>query len=134
MKHRYLLQLAIAFSLASTPFQMAYAQSHDEPETVLVTYHAKSGHEAQLLEVLRKDWATVRKLNLVDEQPHVLVQGKDDSGKPIFVEVFTWSNGETPDHVPAEVQAIWTEMGAHVEARDGHPGVDFRAVTPLREK
>lgn len=134
MQQSKVIRLMILLLVALASCAAAQAQTHDEPETVLVTYRVKAGQEAQMLDVLRRDWATVRQLKLVDAEPHVLVQGKDDSGKPIFVEVFTWASADTPDHVPPAVQAIWSEMGKLVETRDGRPGVDFRAVTPLSEK
>ena len=134
MQHRIFLRAFIALAVSFTALWIAHAQTHDEPETVLVTYHPKSGQEEQFLEVLKRDWATLSRLKLVDEEPHVVVRAKDDSGKTIFVEVFTWVSGETPDHVPAEVQSIWTEMQKLVETRDGHPGVEFRAVTSVTVK
>jgi len=134
MQLRTLIRTSVALAIVITAVGVAQAQTQDEPETVLVTYLPKAGQEEQLLNVLRKDWAAVTRLKLVDPEPHVLVRGKDDSGKTVFVEVFTWASADTPDHVPAEVQAIWTEMGKLVEVREGHPGVDFRAVTPVSVK
>src|SRR3569832_951235 len=107
----------------------AQAQASEEPETVLVTYRPKAGQEMQLLGVLKSHWAAVTKLKLVDSEPHLLARGKDDAGRTIFVEAFTWVSAETPDHVAQQVQAIWTRMGELVEKREGHPGVDFRTVT-----
>jgi hypothetical protein len=57
--------------------------------------------------------------------PHLILRGKDDSGKPIFVEILTWRDHEAADHVPAEVQAIWNQMQALVENREGHRGIEF---------
>ena len=134
MQYRRLLSLLLLVELVCGFAVATFAQDKDEPETVLVVYRPKAGQEAALLEVLKKDWATVKRLKLVDEQPHLLVQAKDDAGKTVFVETFTWVSAETPDHVPAEVQAIWGEMGKLVETREGHPGVDFRAVSVLADR
>jgi len=134
MQYRRLISLLLLLGMLAGGFVASHAQDKDEPETVLVVYRPKAGQEAALLEVLKKDWATVKRLKLVDEQPHLLVQAKDDAGKTVFVETFTWVSAETPDHVPAEVQAIWGEMGKLVETREGHPGVDFRAVSVLADR
>jgi hypothetical protein len=107
-----------------------------EPETVIVTLHAKPGAEAELARVIERHWSTARKLNLVADAPHVTLRGTEDGGRTYFVEVFTWRDGDIPDAAPAEIQAIWNTMNQLVEARMGGPGLKFQAgavVTPLRE-
>ncbi len=120
---------ALALFVVVAGLGLSYGQSSDEPETVLITYHPKAGQEGQLLETIKKDWAALRRLRLVDESPHIVMRGKDASGAAIYVEVFTWVTADTPDHVPAEVQAIWQEMGKQVENATGRPGIDIRPVT-----
>lgn len=100
------------------------------PETVIVTLHAKPGAEAALARVIAKHWDTARKLKLVQNAPHVTLRG-DENGKTYFVEIFTWRDGSVPDAAPAEIQAIWKQMNDLVEAREGKPGLDFRAVSLL---
>jgi hypothetical protein len=106
----------------------AWSASAAEPETVVVTLHAKPGAEAELARVIANHWDTARKLNLVQTAPHVTLRG-DENGKTYFIEIFTWRDGSIPDAVPAEIQAIWKQMNDLVEALDGKPGLDFRAVS-----
>jgi hypothetical protein len=101
------------------------AAQDSETETVLSTMRCRPGKEDELQATLAQEWATLRKLSLVLAAPHVLLKGKDDSGKPIFVEVLTWRDHDAPDHVPPEVQTIWNHLQALVEARDGHKGIEF---------
>jgi hypothetical protein len=107
-----------------------------EPETVMVTLHAKAGMETDLARVIERHWETARRLNLVTDAPHVTLRGTEDGGRTYFIEIFTWRDGDIPDAAPAEIQAIWNTMNQLVEAREGAPGLNFRAValvTPLRE-
>lgn len=103
----------------------AAAAQDSETETVLSTMRCRPGKEDELQKTLAQEWQTLRKLSLVLAEPHVLLKGKDDSGKPIFVEVFTWRDHDAPDHVPPEVQTIWNHLQSLVEARDGHKGIEF---------
>lgn len=112
-------------SKSSIPIAYRGVAQDSETETVLSTMRCKSGKEDELRKTLAQEWTTLRKLSLVLADPHVLLKGKDDSGKPIFVEVFTWRDHDAPDHVPPEVQTIWTHMQSLVEARDGHKGIEF---------
>jgi hypothetical protein len=100
-----------------------------EPETVIVTLHVKAGAEAELARVIERHWSTVRKMNMVTDGPHVTLRGTEDGGKTYFIEIFTWRDGSIPDAAPVEVQAIWNTMNELVEAREGRPGLDFRAVS-----
>ena len=103
-----------------------------EPETVVVTFHAKPGSEAELQRVIERHWATATRLNLVADSPHVTLKGEED-GKSYFVEIFTWRDGSIPDSAPAEIQAIWKQMNDLVESRGGQPGLNFRAVSVIAE-
>lgn len=125
---------SIATSRASARVvSAATARQESETETVLSTLRCRAGKENELQSTLAQEWTTLRKLNLVLADPHILLKGKDDGGKPIFVDVFTWRDHDAPDHVPPEVQAIWNHLQALVEARDGHKGIEFpefEIVTP----
>lgn len=101
------------------------AAQDSETETVLSTLRARAGSEEELQKTLAEEWTTLRKLGLVIAEPHVLLKGKDESGKTIFVEVFTWRDHDAPDHVPAEVQTIWKHLESLCEARLGHRGIEF---------
>jgi len=104
-------------------------QAAPKPETVMVTLLAKPGSEAALAKVLDRHWETARKLNLVRESSHLAYSGSNAPGTTFFVEIFTWRDGNIPDHAPSEIQAIWAEMNQLVEARAGTPGLRFVELT-----
>jgi hypothetical protein len=95
----FLLFAAVAAVHAASP-----------PETVLVTYRAKAGSEAQVENLVRKQWATLQRLALVTPETHVLVRDR-----ATFTEVFSWKSADIPDAAPAEVTALWTKMGKVTE-------------------
>jgi hypothetical protein len=103
----------------------SFAAQDSDTETVLSTFRPRAGKEDELLKTMGKDWATLSKLGLVLQQPHIVLRGKDDAGKTIFVELLTWRDREAADHVPAEVQAIWNQLQSEVEDRGGHRGIEF---------
>jgi len=94
-----------------------------DPETVLVTYHVKSGKEADFQELLSRAWGIYRKEHLVFAQPHVIVQDKESGEQPRFIEIFTWVSHSAPEHAPDSVKTIWDQMQSLCEARDGHGGL-----------
>jgi hypothetical protein len=100
------------------------AQDSDT-ETVLSTFRPRTGKEDELLKTMNQNWATLRRLGLVLQEPHLILRGKDDAGKTIFVEILTWRDHEAADHVPAEVQTIWNQLQSLVEERNGHKGIEF---------
>lgn len=111
-------------SAASVAKPAAAAQDSDT-ETVLSTFRPRAGKEDELLETMNQNWSTLRKLGLVLQEPHLILRGKDDSGKVIFVEILTWRDHEAADNVPAEVQTIWSRLQSLVEERNGHKGIEF---------
>lgn len=94
------------------------------PETVLITYHVKPGKEADLEDILRRAWEVYQREHLVFADPHLIVRDKESGDKTIMVEVFTWVSHSAPDHAPDSVKALWSEMQAACEARDGHGGLE----------
>ena len=70
---------------------------------------------------------------MVLDAPHVTLRGAEAGGKTYFIEIFSWRDGSIPDAAPPEIQAIWKQMNDLVEARDGKPGLDFRAVSVVRK-
>lgn len=96
-----------------------------ETETVLSTFRPRAGKEGELLKTMNQNWSTLRKLGLVLQEPHLILRGKDDAGKTIFVEILTWRDHDAADHVPAEVQTIWNQLQSLVEERNGHKGIEF---------
>ena len=110
--------------LALVLLLLAAVARADDPETVIVTARAKPGHEAQLESVMKKHWATVKRLDLVTGDEHQLLRG--DGG--VYVDIFTWKSGAIPDNPPAEILAIWKEMnGASAK-------LDIVAVTPVHDE
>jgi hypothetical protein len=95
-------------------------------ETVLVTHRVRAGEEAAYAAILDRKWATLRRLELALARPHLILQGTDESGGTVFVEVFTWRNHDAPDNAPPEVVALWRELQARAEKRLGHRAIEFR--------
>jgi len=133
---RVTVVFAVCAALAALqgPLRRSVAASNEEPETVLVSYRPQPGQEAALLQVLREARAALRRLDLVDESPYVLVRAIDPGGAVRFVEIFTWKSEEIPDHAPPEVRAHWDRMQKLVQPRDGHPGIEIQPVQLLPEK
>src|SRR5262249_20282798 len=103
----------------------------EQPETVMITLHAKPGAEQALADVLARHYETARRLNLLlPDSPHVTLRSVGGADKPEFVEIFTWRDAEAPDHAPKEILAIWQEMRALVEARGGTPGLQITEMLP----
>lgn len=121
------LGVAILAAVLWTGAAARSAAMESGPETVIVTYRPKAGDEAALLEVLSRQWAALRSVQAVEEQPH-LVYRSTEKGKPVLTEVFTWASADDADHVPPEVQALWGRMQSITEARDGRPGVEIHPV------
>jgi hypothetical protein len=99
-----------------------------DPETVLITYHVKSGKEEELQDALSRVWEIYRKEHLVFAQPHVIVRDKEDGDKTRFVEIFTWESHAGPEHVPDAVKKLWDQMQSLCEARNGHGGLEGSEV------
>lgn len=99
-----------------------------DPETVMVTFRAKAGAEAELAKVIAEHWTTARRLDLVRPDPHVTLKGQDASGT-YYIDIFTWRDASIPDNAPAEIKKIWGDMNRLTEARDGHPALSFSEMT-----
>lgn len=109
------------------------AADDDTPETMMITLRPRAGADQELAGVIADHWATARKMNLVRPEPHVTVRTKDEAGRPVFVDIFTWRDRDIPDNAPAAILKIWGEMNRLTESRDGRPGLDItevKLVTP----
>lgn len=126
MLYRGMCGFLLILGFASAP---VLAQNTGTPETVMVTFHAKSGSEAELQRVIARHWEAAARLKMLEAAPHVTLRGSEDSGKTYFVEIFTWRDGSVPDAAPEEIRKIWEEMNRLVEARGGHAGLEFAPVT-----
>ena len=92
----------------------------DTPETVVVTYHVRSGMEAAFPALLARAWGIYRKEHMVKSEPHVIVREREDDGKMRYVEIFTWVSHSAPDHAPPDVVGIWNQEISTCEGRNGH--------------
>jgi len=104
------------------------AADDDTPETMMITLRPKAGADQELAAVIADHWATARKMNLVRPDPHVTVRTKDEAGRPVFVDIFTWRDRDIPDNAPAPILKIWGDMNRLTESRDGRPGLDIVEV------
>jgi hypothetical protein len=90
-----------------------------KPVKTLVTYHPKEGKENELLEMIQKHWPALSGTGLVTDEPAVVYRAWDKrSGKPHFVEIFSWRDEEASSlaHQTPEVMAVWEPMGLVMEA------------------
>jgi hypothetical protein len=124
---RRLARIAIAALVVGTAVSHLHAE---EPETVVITLHAKPGAAAELEKVVARHWETARRLKLVrDEAGHLTMRGVEQGDQTFVMEVFTWRDAAIPDAAPKEIQAIWAEMNALVEKRGGRPGLTIDQVS-----
>jgi len=102
--------------------------AHEIPVPTLVIYRAKAGKEAQLLELVKSHWPTLKNLGLAAPTPAKIwrAQGKRD-GKVAFIEMFEWKDEVSSDvaHQTPEVMALWEPMGAVVD------GLEICHVEPV---
>jgi len=104
----------------------------EQPETVMITLHAKAGAEQALADVLARHYDTARRLDLVvPDAQHVTLRSVDGADTRDFVEILTWRDAEIPDHAPKEILAIWQEMNGLVEARGGQAGLTIKEMAPV---
>jgi hypothetical protein len=101
------------------------------PETVLITYHAKPGMEANLQAVLAQAWQIYQAGHLVLAGPHTLIRETEDQDKTRYVEIFSWVSQAVPEHAPDAVQKIWAQEQTLCEARNGHRGIEGGEVELL---
>jgi len=98
------------------------------PETVHVTYHVKEGKLDEFLTVLKQHHPACLKLGLVLADPHLILSGKADGGKPVVIEILTWKDSDAPDSVPEhhpEIKKIWDGLNALVEKRGEKRGIEI---------
>ena len=98
------------------------------PETVHVTYHVQAGKLDAMLDVLARQFPAGRKAGIMLAEPHLVLSGKEDGGKPVVVEILTWRDGQDADDVSTkypEIQALWGRMAGLVEKRGGKPAIEI---------
>jgi hypothetical protein len=122
-KVKNLYPLFAAFYLALTGCCTTHpAESSAGSETMLLTYHARPGKEAELQATLAQAWQVYQAEHMVFLKPHVIVRSIEDENKTRFVEIFTWITA--PESPPADVSAVWKQEQSLCEARDGHKGIE----------
>jgi hypothetical protein len=103
-------------------------QPAPKPETVVITFHAKPGAEAELARVIEKHWTVAREMKLVHDSPHLTLRRNEEGNKVCFTDIFTWRDAAIPDHAPPAIQAIWAQMNQLVESRGGKPGLGIASA------
>jgi len=121
-------QRALAVLAAATMGVLAAQHPAPKPETVVITFHAKAGAEAELARVIEKHWTVAREMKLVNDSPHLTLRRIEEGNKVCFTDIFTWRDAATPDSAPPAIQAIWAQMNQLVESRGGDPGLAIASV------
>lgn len=107
------------------------ASAAEPPETILAYAYPKDGKETELETVIKENIAIMKKLDVIEAAPVILLRAKDKKERPYFVTIFTWRSASIPDNAPPEIKKSWAAMNALVEPREGHRGIEFEEVTPL---
>ena len=124
-------QRAFAALAAVTMGMLVAQQPAPKPETVVITFHAKPGAEAELARVIEKHWTVAHEMKLVTDSPHLTLRRVEEGNKICFTDIFTWRDAAIPDNAPPAVQAIWAQMNELVEPRGGAPGLAIASVDIL---
>jgi len=130
MHTRAVLTLLCCAALAQGSSLVAQPRP-EEPETVMITLHAKAGAEAELAQVIARHWDTARRLKMIRETPHLTLRSAEGA-QTDFVEIMTWRDASVPDSAPAEIQKIWAEMNRLVEQRGATPGLRIEQMSVVR--
>ena len=103
------------------------------PVTVLCTYRVIPGREEAFRDLLARHWPTLRGAGLVTEKPPLTYTGEDETGGPVFYEIFEWMDAEAPHsaHGSPAVMAVWEPMGEVCEDRAGRSKFEFPHVHPV---
>jgi len=126
----FLLVLSAA-ALAAAPSLPREARVPADSETVIATYRARPGKEAELEKTIAVHWPLCRRLGLVLDRPHLILKGTDEAKKTVFIEILAWKDHDAPDNAPAELRGVWDRLQALVEPRLGHRGIEFPEVEVL---
>lgn len=128
---RRIASLAASVGICFLAVGVGVAFAAGPPETVHVTYHVQEGKLDEFLAVLKQHFPACRKDGLVHAEPHLILSGKEDGGKPVVIEVLTWNDGDAPDsvseHYPA-VKKIWDGLNSLTEKRGGKPAIEIDEV------
>jgi hypothetical protein len=128
---RAVAALLCCAALTQASSLVAHTRS-EEPETVMITLHAKAGAEAELAQVIARHWDTARRLKMIRETPHLTLRSAEGA-QTDFVEIMTWRDASVPDSAPAEIQKLWAEMNRLVEKRGATPGLRIEQMSVVTE-
>ena len=131
IRHIYATLIVLGATLTPASSLVAHARA-EEPETVMITLHAKAGAEAELAQVIARHWDTARRLKMIRETPHLTLRSADGA-QTDFVEIMTWRDASVPDSAPAEIQKLWAEMNRLVEKRGTTPGLRIEQMSIVTE-
>jgi hypothetical protein len=99
-----------------------------EPISSIARYRVRADHVDEFLEIVERHWSTLRDLELVtDRQPEVYVGTERETGGPLVVEIFDWTDPDASGraHTHPLVSEVWEAMGPLCESRDGAASMDF---------
>src|SRR5258705_11866848 len=105
----------------------------ETPETVMITFHAKAGAEAELAQVIARHWDTAQRLKMVRDTPHLTLRSAEGA-QTDFVEIMTWRDASVPDSARPEIQKIWADMNRLVEKPGSVPGLSIVQMSVIGEK
>ncbi|MBL8227934.1 MAG: hypothetical protein JNL98_05635 [Bryobacterales bacterium] len=102
------------------------------PETVICTFRVIPGKLDDFRKLLTLHWPVLHKLGLIEDSPHLALEGIDKGVEGDVVEIFAWKSREAVEiaHQSPEVLAIWEPMGMLCEARNGKPPMEFPHYRP----
>jgi hypothetical protein len=104
------------------------------PLTVICRFTVKPSREKQFLKVLAKDWPGLVKLGFATRKKPVVYRHVDDTGGPVYFQIFTWTSEEAVGqaHHSPEVMKSWGAMDPLCEERGGRGKWEFPHVDQVR--
>lgn len=101
-------------------------------EIVICTFRVIPGKHEEFRALLARHWTVLRQLDLVEDSPHLLLEGVDPGVDGDLVEIFAWKSNEAVEkaHHSPEILALWEPMGALCESRHGRPAMEFPHYRP----
>ena len=106
------------------------------PLTVICRFTVKPAREKEFVKVLAKDWPGLVKLGFATKVKPVVWRHVDETGGPVYFQVFTWTSEEAVNeaHHSPEVMKSWGAMGPLCEERAGRRPWEFPHVERVAMK
>jgi hypothetical protein len=104
------------------------------PLTVICRFTVKPAREREFVEVLAKDWPGLVKLGLATKEKPVVWRHVDETGGPVYFQVFTWTSEKAvaDAHHSPDVMKSWGAMDPLCEERGGRRKWEFPHVERVR--